>query len=259
MEAFGEAVANNDEDALKAMLGANFRELIPPVGAETATASSRPGPVACHRGRDGKMARIAVGDDGWTLPIPLVKSAAGWQFDTAAGAEEMRVRRIGRNELAVHADDAGDLRRAASNTPASRATAMACSPTRSELTSSPGKHDGLYWPTKAGEKPSPLGPTFAAAGPPNARPDGYYGYHYKLLTRRAACARRRARLRRARQAARRLRRRGLARPLLGYGRDELHRQPRRTGLRTRPRPRQREEGGGDDSFDPGPGWQKVSP
>ena len=49
--------------------------------------------------------------------------------------------------------------------------------------SSPGKRDGLYWPTKAGEAPSPLGPALAAAGPPNARPDGYHGYHYKLLTK----------------------------------------------------------------------------
>ena len=34
MEAFGEAVATADEDALKEMLGANFRELIPPVGTD---------------------------------------------------------------------------------------------------------------------------------------------------------------------------------------------------------------------------------
>ncbi len=28
----------------------------------------------------------------------------------------------------------------------------------SKLSSSPGKRDGLYWPTKPGDKPSPLGP-----------------------------------------------------------------------------------------------------
>ena len=27
--------------------------------------------------------------------------------------------------------------------------------------SSPGKHDGLYWPTDPGENESPLGPLFA--------------------------------------------------------------------------------------------------
>jgi len=52
----------------------------------------------------------------------------------------------------------------------------------SKLSSSPGKQDGLYWPTKAGEEPSPLGPAFITAGTRMASPDGYFGYHYKLLT-----------------------------------------------------------------------------
>ena len=46
-------------------------------------------------------AHVAVGNDGWTLPIPIVKTAQGWRFDTRAGADEIRIRRIGRNELAV--------------------------------------------------------------------------------------------------------------------------------------------------------------
>jgi hypothetical protein len=46
----------------------------------------------------------------------------------------------------------------------------------SKFASSPGKHDGLYWPVKAGEAESPLGPAFAAA-----REAGYYGYRFKLL------------------------------------------------------------------------------
>jgi hypothetical protein len=50
------------------------------------------------------------------------------------------------------------------------------------LRSSPGKRDGLYWPTKADERPSPIGPMLAAAGARAASPEGYHGYHYKLLT-----------------------------------------------------------------------------
>ena len=102
MNAFGDAVATSDEDALKALLGADFRTLIPPVGAEgryrflAAWAKSH----AIKPEGDAK-ALIAVGDDGWTLPIPIVKTAQGWRFDTRAGVDEMRVRRIGRNELAV--------------------------------------------------------------------------------------------------------------------------------------------------------------
>ncbi len=183
MEAFGLAVATGDEDALKDMLGEKFRELIPPVGAEDryrfleAWARSH-----AIQGDDGKMARIAVGNDGWTLPIPLVKSASGWQFDTAAGVEEMRVRRIGRNELAaqqtllaIH-DAQRDYASQSHDSDGLRTYAK-------RLTSAPGKRDGLYWPTKAGEEPSPLGPALAAAERPNASRDGYHGYHYKLLTK----------------------------------------------------------------------------
>jgi Protein of unknown function (DUF2950) len=183
MEAFGQAVATGDEDALKGMLGEKFRELIPPVGAEDryrfleAWARSH-----AIQGDDGKVARIAVGNDGWTLPIPLVKSASGWQFDTAAGVEEMRMRRIGRNELAaqqtllaIH-DAQRDYASQSHDSDGLRTYAK-------RLTSTPGKRDGLYWPTKAGEEPSPLGPALTAAERPNASPDGYHGYRYKLLTK----------------------------------------------------------------------------
>ena len=183
MEAFGEAVGTGDENALKEMLGANFRDLIPPVGTDDryrfleAWARSH-----VIQGDDGKVARIAAGADGWTLPIPLVKAAAGWQFDTAVGAEEMRVRRIGRNELAAQQTLLAifDAQREYASEPRDRDGLLTYA---KRLTSTPGRRDGLYWPTKAGEAPSLLGPTLAAAGAPNARPDGYHGYHYKLLTK----------------------------------------------------------------------------
>ena len=40
---------------------------------------------------------------------------------------------------------------------------MACSLTRSTSRAAPGKQDGLYWATKAGEPPSPLGELVARA------------------------------------------------------------------------------------------------
>jgi len=184
MNALGDAVATSDEDALKALLGADFRTLIPPVGAEVryrflaAWAKSH----AIKPEGDAK-AVVAVGDDGWTLPIPIVKTAQGWQFDTRAGADEMRVRRIGRNERAVMQvmlaiydaqkeyatrDRNGDgvLQYAA------------------KFISSPGKKDGLYWPTKEGEELSPLGPAVAVARAKGGGGGeaGYFGYHYRLLT-----------------------------------------------------------------------------
>ncbi len=42
---------------------------------------------------------LYVGYEDWPMPIPIVKEAAAWRFDTAAGAQEILFRRIGRNEL----------------------------------------------------------------------------------------------------------------------------------------------------------------
>jgi len=168
---------------LKAVLGADFRTFIPPVGAEgryrflAAWAKSH----AIQLQGDAK-ALVAAGGDGWTLPIPIVKTAQGWRFDTRAGAEEMRLRRIGRNELAVMQvmlaiyDAEKEYARSDRNGDGVLQYA-------SRFASSPGKRDGLYWPTKAGEAQSPLGPAVAAAHAAGGSSEaGYYGYRYKLLT-----------------------------------------------------------------------------
>lgn len=101
MHALGNAVAANDERAMKVMLGANFRDFIPPVDAEIRAQFLKAWRVSHEVRITGNRAIIFVGDDGWTLPIPLTRTAQGWHFDTRAGANEMRVRRIGQNELSV--------------------------------------------------------------------------------------------------------------------------------------------------------------
>ncbi|WP_087660781.1 DUF2950 domain-containing protein, partial [Caballeronia terrestris] len=178
----GNAVKNNDEATLKALLGADFRKLIPPVGAEIRTRFLTAWDTSHQlKRRDSGLVDIAVGDDGWTLPIPLVKSAKGWHFDVRAGTEEMCLRRIGRNELAVIQTMLAvyDAQReyAATDHDGSGVLAYA-----TKLSSSPGKRNGLYWPTGPDDKPSPLGPAFLTAGTRNAAQPGYYGYHYRLLT-----------------------------------------------------------------------------
>jgi hypothetical protein len=182
MNAFGDAVATSNEAALDTILGANQRKLIPPVGTEVRirflAVWARSHSI---KQVDDNHAAVAVGDDGWTLPIPIVKSAKGWQFDTRAGVEEMRARRVGRNELAVMqtllAIYDAQHEYAQNDHDGSGVLAYAA-----KLASSAGKRDGLYWPTKAGEEPSPLGPAFLVVGSRAASPDGYFGYRYKLLT-----------------------------------------------------------------------------
>ena len=44
---------------------------------------------------------LRVGKNDWTLPLPLIKTDAGWRFDVAKGKEEMTNRRVGYNELSA--------------------------------------------------------------------------------------------------------------------------------------------------------------
>ena len=182
MEAFGDAVARSDGEAMQAVLGADYHRFIPPVGDDlrlrflAAWAKSH----AVKREGDAR-AMVTVGGDGWTLPIPIVASAQGWQFDVRAGADEIRIRRIGRNELAVMqvllAIYDAQMEYAQADRDGNGVREYA-----TRFASSPGKMDGLYWPVKAGEPPSPLGPTFAAAKAAGGSAEaGYYGYRYRLL------------------------------------------------------------------------------
>ena len=182
MEAFGDALARSDSDAMTALLGSGYRSHIPPVGddyryrflAEWAKAH------AIKPQGDAK-AFISVGSEGWTMPIPLAKTPQGWQFDLRAGAEEMRIRRIGRNELAVMQvmlaiyDAQKEYAMFDRNGNGVREYAA-------RFASSPGKRDGLYWPARAGEPASPLGPAFQAAqAAGGSAAAGYYGYRFRLL------------------------------------------------------------------------------
>jgi len=114
------------------------------------------------------------------LPLPLLKDGAEWRFDVAASREEMAARIIGSNELgAIQTLLAiGDAEREYVDlNPMNEKT-----PTYARrLMSSTGRKDGLYWPTKAGEPPSPLGRQVAVSQPDGASPGLHYGYNYRLL------------------------------------------------------------------------------
>ena len=174
-DAFVDGLARSDRDQIRTVLGADYRTYLP---ADTVKGDDVTNFLAAwaksHRvvrvGDD--RAWLEVGTRGWTLPIPIVKSAAGWRFDTQGAAEELRTRRIGRNELDVIqvmlalTDAQQDYR----DQDAARQYAQ-------RILSSPGKRDGLYWPTLAGEPPSPLGPIASEA----RRGEAYHGYHYRIL------------------------------------------------------------------------------
>jgi len=121
-------------------------------------------------------AHLAVGPDDWTLPIPIVKRGEAWRFDTKAGADEIRTRRIGRNELAVmqaalaYYDAQKDYALVDRNGDGVLEYAQ-------RIVSTPGKKDGLYWAALPGEPESPLGPLFGDYRPG----DDYHGYFFRIL------------------------------------------------------------------------------
>jgi len=172
-------LATSDDDAVRVTLGASHRRFIPAGSVsqedllDFLEAWSRAHKVVIT----GDRAVVEVGRNGWTLPIPLVKSAAGWKFDVSAAPEQMRLRRIGRNELAAiqvtlaYTDAQDEYHAANPDRQAVKHYAM-------RSLSSPGKRDGLYWPALPDEAESPLGAAFADARDGMA----YHGYRYRVLT-----------------------------------------------------------------------------
>jgi hypothetical protein len=182
-QAFGDAVMTSDDEALRGIFGPDLRRYIPPLGQEI-TLRFLEAWAKSHQvvsAGEGK-ALLEVGDDGWTLPIPIVKAAAGWRFDTQAGAEEMRIRRIGRNELAAK-EVVLAIFDAQREYAARDADGDGLLEYASKIASAPGKKDGLYWSAAPGEAPSPLGELIAEAqAKGGARGSGYHGYRYRILT-----------------------------------------------------------------------------
>jgi len=126
--------------------------------------------------KDGRMTLVA-GKDAWELPVPLAKDASGWHFDMKAGADEIRIRRIGRNELdveqAIRAYQDAQVDYAESDHDGDGVLEYA-----QKLVSTDGLHDGLYWAPDSSGEISPLGPLFGDDTPKG----DYLGYHYRILT-----------------------------------------------------------------------------
>lgn len=135
------------------------------------------------------MAILSVGKDAWPFPIPVIRDKAGWSFDVEVGKEEILNRRIGRNELFA-------MQAMLAYVDAQRDYYL-LNPDKAKLSqyaqkfgSTAGKRDGLYYPTKAGEPQSPLGPRYEAAIKAGySKGDGaYHGYRYRILKSQGADA-----------------------------------------------------------------------
>lgn len=102
-DALATAISEQNESAMNNLLGENWREFLPPEGVDPDAVDRflRDWKVRHNTVIDGNSAHLVVGDSDWQLPIPVVKTASGWQFDIKEAAEEILTREIGRNELAA--------------------------------------------------------------------------------------------------------------------------------------------------------------
>ena len=132
-------------------------------------------------------ATLYAGRDMWPFPAPLVLSDGAWSFDAEAAREEVLMRRIGRNELAVIdiMRRAGEVQAAYRRTDHDGDGVMEFA---ASILSSPGERDGLYWPDEPGAEPSPFDDTIARASftgysldGEDREPDPFEGYYFRIL------------------------------------------------------------------------------
>ncbi len=199
VESLVASLRQDDEKALTAILGPDA-EIVLSSGDENDDRAGRAKFLEFYdeknqlvRDGDSKV-EIVIGKLEWPFPVPVVRTKERWVFDVTAGKEEVLDRRIGRNELQsvqvllaivdaqreyAQKDRDGDglLEYAA------------------KFRSTPGAKDGLYWTAAEGEGQSPLG-LFAAkaqeehytAKSPEAGPQPYHGYLYRILLKQGKSA-----------------------------------------------------------------------
>ena len=217
------ALKADDDAALVAIFGDKHKTLIvtPDRAANSGIVPRLAAAMQTYRlleeqGKDRRV--LLIGDQAWPLPIPLVRVGERWRFATEEGEDEIVNRRIGANErsaikvLRAYLDAQKDY--AARDRDGDGVLQYA-----QRLGSTPGKHDGLYWPadTAKGEEASPFGPLVAESAaylkghqrrrsvPRLSLPDSHAPGQER--------ARRRVQLRHQRAHDRRLRDGGVSRPV----------------------------------------------
>ena len=197
VKALQAATEAKDKVALHEMFGPQFDELVTGDEVQDANNAQRFATVmaqSCQLVKEGEdKITLEVGTNNWPMPIPLVKANGQWHFDTAAGKEEIINRHIGKDELhaiGVCRAYVAAQRQYASANPAAGGGAKYAQ----KFKSTPGKKDGLYWPSAESEPASPFGPLVAEAHAQgygrhqSAGPHPFHGYYFRILTRQGKAA-----------------------------------------------------------------------
>lgn len=201
VKALSQATKAKDQNGLAAIFGPRIRDFVS--GDQVADANEFE-EFAARISKSIKFEKVneqrvtlAIGEEEWPFAAPIIKVGNQWRFDTDAGVEEMLNRRIGMNESFAMSlcqayavaqfeyfngeDWDGDQ----------------VSEYAQKISSSAGKHDGLFWETTSvDEEESPLGPLFAFAASDGYRASKgttrsatpFYGYNFRVLFRQGASA-----------------------------------------------------------------------
>ena len=189
-DALIQVAANFDVAAAKEILGPDSADIVAsedPVqdknrAAEFAAKAKEKMSVETDK-KNPNQAIVLVGNDGFPLPIPIVKQKGKWFFDTKVGREEILNRRVGANELNTIEICRGFVdaqhEYAAEKHDGSKVNQYA-----QRVISTPGKHDGLAWQNQDGSWEGPVGEDVAKALQEGYSAQGgkpYHGYYFKVL------------------------------------------------------------------------------
>jgi hypothetical protein len=186
-----EAAKAGDQDTLVAIFGPEGKDLLFS-GDAVKDKNARQSFVDAYSQMNRWSARksgdeiLYIGADNFAFPIPLSKNSSGqWAFNTAAGKDEVLARRIGDGELTA----IGVLTEIAN---AQQEYFSQTHQFAQKFVSDENQHNGLYWPTAEGQRPSPLGPLADMAKTVGYTQTGkdqpFNGYYYKILTRQGDAA-----------------------------------------------------------------------
>ncbi len=190
IEALVAAVHSDDPTKLVALFGKTGMQVVSS-GDPVANQTAREKFIAAYDTKHaidvkGDEATLSIGAGDWPFPIPLKHAPQGWSFDVAAGEDEILDRRIGANELytqqvmLAYVDAQNEYAQGLHDGHKVHVYAQ-------RILSTPGKQDGLYWPTEEGQPQSPLGPLIAEAHTAGyhpgetAGPAPYHGYFFHVL------------------------------------------------------------------------------
>lgn len=179
---------NDDNDAMLKIFGPELESVILQKDRAGLSESRKRAYLATQemltwRENNANSLTLIIGNKAWPMPIPLVKEAGGWRFDSAAGVDELINRRIGRNELSaieisrVYVD--AQKQYASRDRDGDDVLEYA-----QLIKSTEGNQDGLYWEDENDEI-SPFGPLVADAKDyfEGRKPgDPFKGYYFKILT-----------------------------------------------------------------------------